>query len=163
MLCQVTLTVNRVGPLHTSLEVDFETRDHTAKAGMKYVEQSGTLRFGKMEASKTFTVSIVDNNTYDGDLDFYVVLTNTNCVLPVKVTNAQATITIVDDDDPGIVAFNQVWITWMQVGGRAPLHNSAPLGWGGVWGRPPPLDPHSLSKSYPPWTHPPTTLPPPRF
>jgi solute carrier family 8 (sodium/calcium exchanger) len=104
---KVTLTVNRVGPLHTSLEVDFETRDHTAKAGMKYVEQSGTLRFGKMEASKTFTVSIVDNNTYDGDLDFYVVLTNTNCVLPVKVTNAQATITIVDDDDPGIVAFNQ--------------------------------------------------------
>ena len=27
-------------------------------------------------------------------------------------------ITIVDDDDPVIVAGNQVWITWMQVGGR---------------------------------------------
>ncbi|PYK58592.1 MAG: hypothetical protein DME21_15385, partial [Verrucomicrobia bacterium] len=128
----VTLNVRRIGGTVNPVKVDYLTGDGTAKAGVKYVAQNGTLSFagdayvhstngtGTLvfrpgETNTTITIAVIDEQLGEGDQIFNVYLTNAlgpqSGVLPGSVTLGQITnavVTIVDDETPGNVdyAFN---------------------------------------------------------
>ena len=60
------LTVTKTGPSSFPVHVDYETVGRkTATAGQDYVATSGTLTFQPAEFSKTISVPIINNNTYE--------------------------------------------------------------------------------------------------
>ncbi|WP_236628528.1 Calx-beta domain-containing protein [Paenibacillus mucilaginosus] len=63
----VTLTVTRTGSTNEAASVQYATKDHTALDGRDYRAASGTLEFAAGEASKTLTVSLLD----DGIKEYY--------------------------------------------------------------------------------------------
>lgn len=118
----VFMNISRTGgdPSNTVF-VDFRTEDGTAKAGEDYEKTEGTICFRPGESSKTFSVVIVDDDIFEEDEHFYVHLGN------VRVAGADgdlvrntyrgpagkvgkdgvATVTILDDDYPGIFTFEE--------------------------------------------------------
>src|SRR5262249_30870757 len=56
------VTVHRTGSTSGAVSVNFATSDGTAHAGVDYTAASGTLNFADGEASKTFTVAILNSN-----------------------------------------------------------------------------------------------------
>jgi len=74
----VKIKVIRKGILDTVVVVRYKTRDGTAKAQRKgeenadYIETEGSLNFGPGETEKQIAVSILDDNTYEEDEDFFV-------------------------------------------------------------------------------------------
>lgn len=118
----VFMNISRTGgdPTNTVF-VDFRTEDGTAKAGEDYEKTEGTICFRPGEVSKTFSVVIVDDDIFEEDEHFYVHLGN------VRVAGADgdlvrntyrgpagkvgkdgvATVTILDDDYPGIFTFEE--------------------------------------------------------
>jgi len=76
----VTATVTRTGGAEGAVSVGYRTFDSTAKAGIDYVETSGTLSWADGDtASKSFTVPILHDPTYDPDERFMVVLDQPTC------------------------------------------------------------------------------------
>src|SRR5207247_9533177 len=61
-----TVTVIRTGDTGTALSVRYVSRDGTATAGSDYLQASGQLDFAPGEASKTFTVTVVQDNLREG-------------------------------------------------------------------------------------------------
>ena len=57
----LTVTVTRSGGTASSVTVDYATSDGSASAGSDYTAASGTISFGALEVSKTFTVTILDD------------------------------------------------------------------------------------------------------
>ncbi len=91
------LSISRTGDITKAVTVDYSTIDGTAKKSIDYTETSGTLTFGVNETSKTITIPIIDNTTYNGDRTFQVVLSNPfgGAVIGVNGTN---TVTIKDNE-----------------------------------------------------------------
>ena len=97
------LTVNKTGLSDFPVHVDYETVSRNlAIAGDDYVATSGTLTFQPAEFSKTFSVPIIDNNTYKDfgqrfnvDLKFSPQSSDEN--LPVLDLRS-AVVTIINDD-----------------------------------------------------------------
>ena len=62
------VTVFRVNGIDGEVSVNFATSDNTAVASEDYQEMSGTLTWPDGDSnSKTFTVQIIDDTTYEGD------------------------------------------------------------------------------------------------
>lgn len=61
-----TITVTRQGG-GGAYAFGYATGDGTARAGVDYTAASGTLYFAASETSKTFTVSVIDHATYQGN------------------------------------------------------------------------------------------------
>ena len=71
-----TITVIRSGGLASGVTVDYGTTDGSATAGLKYLSNSGTLSFGAGELTKSFPVTVLDNNVADGNQTVLLALSN---------------------------------------------------------------------------------------
>lgn len=90
------INVVRTGDTSTTATVDYATGDGTAKQRSDYTSASGRLTFAAGEASKTFTVLLIDNAYVDGDRTVNLSLSN-----PVGASLGDpktATLTIKDND-----------------------------------------------------------------
>ena len=71
------LTVNKVGDTEIIATVDYATEEsNTAKEGEDYIATSGTLTFYPGESSKTISIPIINDNTYEDPDRFQVHLEN---------------------------------------------------------------------------------------
>ena len=92
----VTVTVSRRGSTAASASVDYTTSDDVATQKGDYIFSAGRLNFAVGEASKSFTVFIVDDVYQEGTEKFKVMLSN-----PVGTTlgvRSVADVAIFDDD-----------------------------------------------------------------
>ena len=91
-----TFTVNRTGGLNGATSVNYSTQDVTTTVGSDYSSTSGTLTFAQGEVSKTVTISITDDTTFETAELFTLNLSNpTN---GATLGNATVTGLIVSDD-----------------------------------------------------------------
>lgn len=93
----VTITVTRTLQGTGPVSVDFFTSNNVAVSSLDYIATNGTLFFDVGETSKTFQVTILNDNLGEGLEDFFVVLTNAAGESIVGATNV-ASINILDDD-----------------------------------------------------------------
>jgi len=102
------INVMRYGPsLYDEVKVDYETMDGSAVAGDDYDASKGTLVFAPGETEKTIPITILDDDVFELDEHFYCRLSNVRCANsarpPVPLGTAHtATVTILDDDYPGV-------------------------------------------------------------
>ena len=99
----VTLTVSLGQIVTTAVNVDYSTSNNSAVAGEDYLNTSGTLTIDPGNLTGTFTIPIVDNDLVEDEKKFRVNLSNiqTNNA-NLFFIDAQATVTINDDDQAGI-------------------------------------------------------------
>ncbi|CAE7209344.1 Sodium/calcium exchanger 1 [Symbiodinium microadriaticum] len=91
------IRVARVGSLYGQCSVNWRTEDGSAQQGQKYHGGGGTLVFGPGESLRSFEVEIIDDDFFDSNLEFEVVLEDArNCV--IEPASARSTIMIMDDD-----------------------------------------------------------------
>jgi CSLREA domain-containing protein len=93
----VTITVQRVTGVASSVGVQYATADGTAKAGQDYTAAAGTLTFAAGESIKTISVPILADRVDEPDESFTITLSNVTggATLGTPVT---ATVTIRDVD-----------------------------------------------------------------
>lgn len=118
----VFMNISRTGgDPNNTVFVDFRTEDGTAEAGQDYEKTEGTICFRPGETTKTFSVVIIDDDIFEEDEHFYVHLGNVRVAgedgdlvrnkyrgPAGKVgKDGVATITILDDDYPGIFTFEE--------------------------------------------------------
>mmetsp|Transcript_17854 Transcript_17854/g.50547 ORF Transcript_17854/g.50547 Transcript_17854/m.50547 type:complete len:877 (-) Transcript_17854:79-2709(-) len=95
---QVELSVLRIGDCSMPTEVDYSTRDATAKAGLKYEATRGRLKFVPGETHKTFNVRLIADDSWAPLQEFLVELLLSNSqnacledfgrMVPVKVIDS---------------------------------------------------------------------------
>merc|ERR1719348_1604605 len=102
------ISVSRYGPsLYDEVKVDYETMDGSAVAGDDYDASKGTLVFAPGETEATIPVTILDDDVFELDEHFYCKLSNVRCAnsarpaVPLGAAHT-ATVTILDDDYPGV-------------------------------------------------------------
>jgi hypothetical protein len=93
----VTVTVTRSGDLSEAVSVSYATTNGTARAGTDYAATGGVLSFAAGEASKTFTVPIINDGALEDDETFKVSLSSPKVAGLGDVVTA--TVTIGDDDE----------------------------------------------------------------
>ncbi|XP_046340935.1 sodium/calcium exchanger 3-like isoform X9 [Haliotis rufescens] len=86
------------------VSVDYETREGSAKPGKDFTYTQGKLTFKENEYRKTFSIPIVNDNQYEADVDFYLILKNPQGQSGLGDPSV-ARVTIVDDDEPGEFLF----------------------------------------------------------
>ena len=108
----IKVAVQRIGVPNQTIKVHYETRDGTASSGEDYIAASGDLIFNDGELVKDIPVTLVDDNQWEPDETFDILLT-----IPPQDQQASdfkgaklgdpsiSTITIINDDDPGILYF----------------------------------------------------------
>ncbi|XP_077380071.1 sodium/calcium exchanger 1-like isoform X4 [Festucalex cinctus] len=120
----VALNVRRAGDLSSTVAVDFQTQDGTAKAGWDFRATEGTLVFRAGETRKEIRIDIVDDDIFEEEEHFLVHLSG------VRVVSAggsgeerhgdgsaglalprTATVTIFDDDHAGVFTFEEAAVT----------------------------------------------------
>jgi hypothetical protein len=95
----VTVVVQRTNGSGGVAAVNYATPSGTATAGSDYTATSGTLSFADGEVSKSVTVPIKDDATYEGNEAFTFTLSGPTNGTLIGTPSAQ-TITIVDDEKP---------------------------------------------------------------
>jgi len=70
-----TITVTRNDDLRRTVTVNFATSDGTAKAGQDYGTTTGTLTFNPGEATRSFTIPIINDRRPERDQFLLVTLT----------------------------------------------------------------------------------------
>ncbi|XP_046584198.1 sodium/calcium exchanger 2-like isoform X3 [Haliotis rubra] len=88
------------------VSVDYETREGSAKPGKDFTYTQGKLTFKENEYRKTFSIPIVNDNQYEADVDFYLILKNPQGQSGLGDPSV-ARVTIVDDDEPGEFLFEE--------------------------------------------------------
>mmetsp|Transcript_107442 Transcript_107442/g.310550 ORF Transcript_107442/g.310550 Transcript_107442/m.310550 type:complete len:844 (+) Transcript_107442:98-2629(+) len=105
----VKVQVVRTGNLDIVAEVYYKTVAGTAEAGSDFESKEGWLRFEAQEAEKEVLVTIIDDNAHEADELFYVELSQATAdggqIAAISQDAAIAQITIVDDDEPGVLSF----------------------------------------------------------
>jgi predicted extracellular nuclease/Ca2+-binding RTX toxin-like protein len=91
-----TFTVTRSGGSDGTVTVDYTTADGTAAAGSDYAATSGTLTFLNGETSKTITVLVSGDTTFEPNENFTLNLTNPTG--GATIADAQGTGFILNDD-----------------------------------------------------------------
>jgi solute carrier family 8 (sodium/calcium exchanger) len=96
----------------TIVTVKYSTRDGTAKAEQDYTMTEGELVFKADGFEKQdIRIPIIDDAAYEEDEDFFVDIIRIDVAGPAASTSQVlgdkrvATITIIDDDEPGVLAF----------------------------------------------------------
>jgi CSLREA domain-containing protein len=101
----VTITVTRTGDTSGTTTVNYATSNGTATAPADYNAASGTVTFLPTETSKTFLVTINDDNVFEGNETVNLTLSNPNvgtlgaqstAVLTITENDSQPTISISD-------------------------------------------------------------------
>lgn len=93
------LTVNRTNGSAGTVSVGYSTINGTAASGSDYTGVSGTVSFAAGEVSKTIRVNILNDSTVEPNETFQVVLSSPTGSASLG-SPSQATVTIVDDDNP---------------------------------------------------------------
>jgi hypothetical protein len=106
----VPVTVIRSGGLAASSTVDYSTVDGTATSGPDYTATSGTLTFAAGETSKTVNIPIFNDNIYEGNETFSVLLSNPSGGTIEIQSPESAVVTIVDDDRQPYVSTSNIAI-----------------------------------------------------
>ena len=103
-----TFTVTLNNPSGKTVSVDWTTNDGTATSGSDYLATAGTVTFAPGLTSKSVSVSLVGDSTFENDETFTVDLSN-----PVNVTiaDAQGLGTILNDDAAPSLAVDDVSMT----------------------------------------------------
>jgi len=95
----ISITVTRTGGSAGDVSVGHATSDGTAAAGADYGSASGTLTFLEGETSRSFAVTIHNDEDYEGDEDFNVVLSNPSGGASLGGQDTAA-VSITDDETP---------------------------------------------------------------
>ena len=103
-----TVTVTLDTPSSLPITVDYATADGSAIAGFDYIAQNGTIAFAPGETSKTIEIAVTGDIIDELDEAFSVNLSNPS---NVTLTNAQTTVTIIDNEEPPQIAIDDVSIT----------------------------------------------------
>ena len=108
----VKVAVQRIGVPDQTIVVHYETRDGTASSGEDYIAASGDLTFAPGELVKDIAVTLVDDNQWEPDETFDIVLSlpenqPDDCKGAKLGDPSVSTITIINDDDPGTLCFTQ--------------------------------------------------------
>ncbi len=93
----ITITATRSGDTTGSHSVNYGTSNGSGSSGSDYSSTSGTFTFAAGETTKTFTVTVVNNVTVDGNRTFNIALSNLTGPNVALVT-ASALVTINDDE-----------------------------------------------------------------
>lgn len=105
----LNLTVQRFGDVSQKASVEYKTRDGTAKAYDDFMPMEGRLDFEPGQLQVNLPIKIVDDTAYEDDEEFYVDLFTPNSqVMGIRAAlgdNKTAKIAIVDDDEPGVLTF----------------------------------------------------------
>ncbi|PNW76872.1 hypothetical protein CHLRE_11g479600v5 [Chlamydomonas reinhardtii] len=105
----VTRVAPEGGSLDHPLRVHYRTEDGDAVAGLDYEAREGTLHFAPGEAYKYVEVRIIDDDMTEPDVHFSIVLTGADAPngagREVLVAQERVRVTIVDDDDAGVIGF----------------------------------------------------------
>ncbi|MET0026516.1 MAG: Calx-beta domain-containing protein [Candidatus Thiodiazotropha sp.] len=102
------VSVTRSGGTSGAVSVNYATTDVTAVAGEDYTAASGTLSLASGVASASFSVTLLDDNAYEGDETLSLSLSQP-AGGAVLGANTQATLLIEDDDQAptsGILGFS---------------------------------------------------------
>ncbi|XP_060062808.1 sodium/calcium exchanger 2-like [Ylistrum balloti] len=86
--------------------VEYETREGSAKAGKDFKYTQGFLTFKENEFQKSITIPIINDQQFENDVDFYIILKNPNNGSNIGDPSVTR-VTIVDDDEPGEFLFEQ--------------------------------------------------------
>jgi solute carrier family 8 (sodium/calcium exchanger) len=99
--------VIRSGPTDNVCQVHYKTRDGTAIAGEDFTFSEGDLIFQQGEVEAIIEIPIIDDDSHEPDEDFFIDLSNPSSKgLPIKLGEVSAAVvTIIDDDDPGVLYF----------------------------------------------------------
>ena len=102
------LTVTLSPTSGQSVEVLYSTADGSAAAGLDYVARSGTLSFAPGASTATIEITVNGDGLDEVDETFVVALASpTNA----QINDADATVTIGDDDDPPSVSIDDAMLT----------------------------------------------------
>lgn len=97
----ITFTITRATNTQGACSVEASTADGTATAGNDYTAKTETISFADGETTKNFTVTLLDDATYEGNETFTVNLTKPiDCV----ITDSSATGTINEDESAPVVS-----------------------------------------------------------
>jgi uncharacterized protein len=99
-----TITISRTGGA-ADATISYATQDGTASAGQDYGATSGNLAFTNGEASRTFTVSIIDDGDLDPGESFSVVISNPSAG---TIADDMGVVAITDNENPGALAIGDV-------------------------------------------------------
>jgi hypothetical protein len=102
-----TITVTRSNGLAAGVTMNYATSNGTATAGLDYQTASGTVTFNGGETSKTFDVTILDDQTYEGDETVNLTLSNPGGG-GTTGTPSSAVLTITENDPPPSLSINNV-------------------------------------------------------
>ena len=90
-----TWTISLDAPAETDVTVNYATEDGTAEAGSDYEAVAGTLTIPAGETQAELAVTILGDSLEEADEQFHLLLSDPQGVV---LANAQATATILDDD-----------------------------------------------------------------
>ncbi|CAF1353970.1 unnamed protein product [Adineta steineri] len=106
---RVTVEVVRHGDTNSVVQFRLDTIDGTATAGEDYIKLSEEFRMERGQQEKKITIHIIDDNQWEPDETFFVKLS-----LPEGEENRTklgsktvALVTIINDDDPGFIEFEE--------------------------------------------------------
>jgi len=107
---QIKIKVMRSGVTDVPCNIQFDTSDGDAVSGDDYVSAKDTLVFAANETEKEISLTIIDDNEWAPDKHFYVRLYNpthsAEGIGDVVLSRATTQITILNDDDPGVITFD---------------------------------------------------------
>jgi len=113
----ITITVNRGGGTEGIVTVNYAASDGTAKAGTDYTTTTGSLTFATGVTTQTFTVPVMSDGVFQPtNKVFNLTLSNPTGGAFLGFQNT-ATVTIVETDQPGSLAFATATFTASQNGG----------------------------------------------
>jgi solute carrier family 8 (sodium/calcium exchanger) len=120
----VELRLRRTGDLSQPATVSFNTIDGTATAGEDYVAvKEGSARFEQNEELATFQIEIIDDDIPEDDENFTVHLFNPQPPsVELLADRADAIVTIIDDDRPGVLELAAEKMTVQEGDGAALIH-----------------------------------------
>jgi len=104
-----TVTVTRSGSLSGSATVNYATANGSATTPADYTAASGTITFANGEASKTISVSTIDDAIFEGPKTFSVNLSSPSS--GTAIANATAVVTIADTEMVPELAISNVSVT----------------------------------------------------
>ncbi|HEU4597704.1 MAG TPA: SBBP repeat-containing protein, partial [Pyrinomonadaceae bacterium] len=93
----ISINVTRAGDLSQAVEVDYATGDRTASERGDYTTARGTLTFAPGEEARSFSVSLTDDRTVEGDETLGLTLHNLRG--PAVLEDPAAALVTVRDDD----------------------------------------------------------------
>jgi uncharacterized delta-60 repeat protein len=102
----VEVKIVRTGDVTSSLDVDYNTANGTAKAGQDFEAQSGSLHFAPLETSKTVFVPLAYNPLVSQKKTFSVTLKNPSGGVILGGGAPSQTVTVHDVDRPGSLDFS---------------------------------------------------------